>query len=55
MAVARGQAGAGPSSSETHARVHVLVAGSLHLVGGVMAHLRDAGALDERLLSVVRP
>lgn len=28
---------------------NVLVAGSLHLVGGVMAHLQDQGVLDERL------
>lgn len=28
---------------------HVLVAGSLHLVGGVMSHLKDQGALDEKL------
>lgn len=34
----------------THA--HVLVAGSLHLVGGVMSHLKDAGALDEKLEAV---
>ena len=28
---------------------HVLVCGSLHLVGGVMSHLKDAGLLDEAL------
>ncbi|CAO1619869.1 unnamed protein product [Parajaminaea phylloscopi] len=28
---------------------HVLVAGSLHLVGGVMSHLKDAGALNDSL------
>lgn len=30
----------------------VLVAGSLHLVGGVMSHLKDAGALDDKLESI---
>ncbi|KAK0561976.1 Folylpolyglutamate synthetase [Tilletia horrida] len=30
----------------------VLVSGSLHLVGGVMAHLREDGKLDEELRSV---
>ncbi|KAE8224344.1 hypothetical protein CF326_g8052 [Tilletia indica] len=30
----------------------VLVSGSLHLVGGVMAHLREEGVLDEELKSV---
>ena len=30
----------------------VMVAGSLHLVGGVMSHLKDAGALDEKLEAV---
>lgn len=29
----------------------VFVAGSLHLVGGVMAHLQKQGVLDERLCS----
>ncbi|CAO1613694.1 unnamed protein product [Sympodiomycopsis kandeliae] len=32
----------------------VLVAGSLHLVGGVMSHLKDSGALDEKLEAVHR-
>ncbi|PWN30430.1 FolC bifunctional protein [Jaminaea rosea] len=39
----------GPSSLK---RQHVMVAGSLHLVGGVMSHLKDAGALDEKLEAV---
>ncbi|WFD43314.1 tetrahydrofolate synthase [Malassezia psittaci] len=30
----------------------VFVVGSLHLVGGVMAHLQDQGLLDERLASI---
>lgn len=30
----------------------VLVAGSLHLVGGVMSHLKDRGALDDKLEAV---
>lgn len=30
----------------------VLVTGSLHLVGGVMAHLQDRNLLDEALISV---
>lgn len=32
--------------------IDILVCGSLHLVGGVMAHLREAGAVDERLMSI---
>lgn len=32
---------------------HVLVAGSLHLVGGVMSHLKEAGALNDDLEAVV--
>jgi folylpolyglutamate synthase len=31
---------------------HVLVTGSLHLVGGVMSHLKDRGLLDEALVSI---
>ena len=35
--------------------VECLVTGSLHLVGGVMAHLQHSGCLDDRLVSTVRP
>lgn len=40
-----------PSTGARHnsAPHHVLVCGSLHLVGGVMNHLKDAGLLDEAL------
>lgn len=31
---------------------HVFVCGSLHLVGGVMAHFKDQGAVDDRLQAV---
>jgi folylpolyglutamate synthase len=31
---------------------HVLVCGSLHLVGGVMSHLKDANLLDDSLNAV---
>ncbi|EPQ26038.1 uncharacterized protein PFL1_06491 [Pseudozyma flocculosa PF-1] len=33
----------------------VLVTGSLHLVGGVMAHLKEEGSLDDALVSTVSP
>ncbi|KAN0061144.1 Folylpolyglutamate synthetase [Thecaphora frezii] len=33
----------------------VLVTGSLHLVGGVMAHLKQEGSLDDSLVSTVSP
>lgn len=36
----------------TEKNTHTLVTGSLLLVGGVMSHLRDEGALDDALLSV---
>lgn len=35
--------------------VDCLVSGSLHLVGGVMAHLQQSGCLDDSLVSTVRP
>ncbi|GAC92493.1 folylpolyglutamate synthase [Pseudozyma hubeiensis SY62] len=35
--------------------VDCLVSGSLHLVGGVMAHLQHSGCLDDSLMSTVRP
>ncbi|KAJ9473952.1 Folylpolyglutamate synthase [Pseudozyma hubeiensis] len=35
--------------------VDCLVSGSLHLVGGVMAHLQHSGCLDDSLVSTVRP
>jgi folylpolyglutamate synthase/dihydropteroate synthase len=31
---------------------HVLVCGSLHLIGGVMSHLKEAELLDESLNGV---
>ena len=34
---------------DTHDEHHVLVCGSLHLVGGVMSHLKDEHLLDEAL------
>ncbi|SAM84492.1 related to tetrahydrofolylpolyglutamate synthase (met6+) [Ustilago bromivora] len=37
------------------AGVDCLVSGSLHLVGGVMAHLQQSGCLDDSLVSTVRP
>ncbi|PWN47553.1 FolC bifunctional protein [Violaceomyces palustris] len=42
-----------PSNATTSSTTNVLVTGSLHLVGGVMAHLKDSNHLDERLLSVL--
>lgn len=39
-------------TSSNDREIHVLVAGSLHLVGGVMAHLKDWGWLDESLKSM---
>ena len=47
---AMAQARAAGASAEEPAAV--LVCGSLHLVGGVMAHLQQHGALDERLASM---
>ncbi|WFD18990.1 tetrahydrofolate synthase [Malassezia caprae] len=38
--------------AETNTPADVFVAGSLHLVGGFMAHLQAQGQLDERLRSV---
>lgn len=35
--------------------VDCLVSGSLHLVGGVMAHLQQSGCLDDSLVSTVQP
>ncbi|TKY89917.1 hypothetical protein EX895_001214 [Sporisorium graminicola] len=35
--------------------VDCLVSGSLHLVGGVMAHLQQSGCLDDSLVSTVSP
>lgn len=35
--------------------VECLVTGSLHLVGGVMAHLQQSGCLDDSLVSTIRP
>lgn len=35
--------------------VECLVTGSLHLVGGVMAHLQNSGCLDSALVSTVQP
>lgn len=40
------------AQAQTQPQAHVLVAGSLHLVGGVMSHLKDAGSLDEKLEAV---
>lgn len=36
---------------DLHNTPNVFVAGSLHLVGGFMAHLQNQGVLDERLAS----
>ncbi|CDU25310.1 related to tetrahydrofolylpolyglutamate synthase (met6+) [Sporisorium scitamineum] len=36
-------------------QVDCLVSGSLHLVGGVMAHLQQSGCLDDSLVSTVSP
>ena len=50
IAHVRDQAGSTQAQAQS-----VLVTGSLHLVGGVMAHLQHEGTLDERLVSTVSP
>ncbi|PWZ03693.1 FolC bifunctional protein [Testicularia cyperi] len=54
-----------PSIQATHDRIREfaaaanktdsLVTGSLHLVGGLMAHLQNSSCLDQALISTVRP
>lgn len=43
------------AEEEKEGGVNCLVTGSLHLVGGVMAHLQQSGCLDDSLVSTVRP
>jgi len=45
------QLAAAPEAQQAHVKTDVLVTGSLLLVGGVMAHLKDAGDLDDALVS----
>lgn len=44
-----------PTQGDSKQQQHVLVAGSLHLVGGVMCHLKNAGALDDKLEALHSP